>query len=256
MLSGILFLILLLTSTSVAGAQVENVTFGRPLEGRLELSERLAPLGAEFKAGSIFSRVLLPLPRKGNLWVKIPSWIAGTWVQRESTSLFRRDERTGQEETTPCTRKAVSSMRWGWQKDAKGDIWHYLSTRGINRTQGQAATIYGIRRDGKPELLSDGQVLNRVYLVTVYVDPLNNRILKSMQQEQLESIKPTGEDAADYSSSVRAYDAEGNPYRTWYTVSKIKRADGFHPLSYYRGVDTKELLVRYLKDNNLPDLIP
>lgn len=249
-------LFLLLFNCILPGQCEEPDIESTQLKGAIELSTKLPPIDEHLKTGKVFQKYYLPVNDRGNEWIQIPKWIAGIWQQKKETRKYIRNDITGEVDRQPLLRPAAAQMRWGWQRDREGNIWQFQSTRGLTKTRAKSNDIYGVRLAGTIESLSDNQVLNRVRVLSIYVDRTSGLITRCFQQEQLESIKPVDGTSCHHETSIRSYDENGNSRKTWLVESNLSRVSRFRPVSVYRGEYVSDLFKDFLKASGRKELIP
>ncbi len=136
-----------LSSIATEPASAEAVT--TRLEGGVDHKVDLAPGLSALKPGGDFSIDFLR-PQPNDSWVKIPSWLAGTWRSLNALRTFKYDEKSGQTDNSSQIIQKTSREIFGLQQDAAGDIWT-LSIN-PNPTLGQERTLEG--SEGTPGQLT------------------------------------------------------------------------------------------------------
>lgn len=146
----------------------------------------------------------------------------------------------------------VSTITWGNQIDAKGNIWQgYLipwERDGVSSGKSVRFVIVDLKR----EPVATGQVVSRVH--SIVTESLGSQIVNYFQQEALNDyfLLPTGE--LENHSSNRDFTSEGQPMREGMLVSRFTKVGPFVPVVNLNGIDMLRCLNEYLKAHNMSQL--
>lgn len=101
------FLALLLVTTSVSA---------KTLEAGVEIQDFVKPIPAPLQIGETFQESKIPPVHTVSRFVRIPRWMAGTWLKEAEADESGRQ------------RKSKQEVRFGSQTDRTGAVWHFIST--------------------------------------------------------------------------------------------------------------------------------
>ena len=195
--------------SSVSGT---NFTGSNPsffLQGRIEHSDKLAPLSENLQAGSRFDSHSLPAAKYGSNWFKIPSWFAGTFQSTQSVIDYVKDYATGRSGRPNKVVGSLAQEMHGFQKDADGDIWHFYVQSGSSRSeQSGQLTINNIDWYG-PELVSKDRVVMRVQATSFVVDKSSGVIVDSFRREDIKTYSPGKNGELNVSYTSKSFDSRG-----------------------------------------------
>ena len=92
-------------------------------------------------------------------------------------------------------------------------------------------------------------------MTVVRVDPYNDTIITSFQQESITSYKPAGDGVIELSSSTKSFDQAGMPQHETVNVATIKRVKPFKPINEKDGKDLVALFKAFLTSQGLTNLM-
>ncbi|MBU6450659.1 MAG: hypothetical protein KGS72_02695 [Cyanobacteria bacterium REEB67] len=223
------------------------------IEGKVEHVESLPAVERKFSPGVEFDQSLELSP--DNIWIKVPSWLAGVWSARQETMVFRRDFRSGKESSERRDFKAKQDFTYGQQADKSGQVWHYLGVPYTSKsTRSQAIEIHEVKEKQLVQGGSD-EVTFRAVATVILVDDFTSRIKRTYQQESLTSYQPIAEDRLSMTASTKVFDAQGQPQTLQENEAIIKRARRFQPIDRKDGKDLKGLFRQFLIAKGLGDLV-
>ncbi|MBX9685552.1 MAG: hypothetical protein K2X27_02550 [Candidatus Obscuribacterales bacterium] len=216
------------------------------LQGQVQHSDQLPALEDDLQAGASFNPQALQNAKYASSWFKIPSWFAGTFESTESRIDFIKDYATGQ---VGRPRKVVSSLGrelHGFQKDQKGDIWHYYVQSGSSRSeQAGHITINNIDWYG-PEYVSDSKVLMRIQATSLVVDKNSGIIVDSFRREDLKTYEPMGKGVIKVEYTSKSFDSRGRPRDLQDGVSIHRLIAAFKPIDRDGENDYKQMFKDFL----------
>lgn len=225
------------------------------IEGKIEHVEKLPEVAPEFKPGISFDEKALPVGVNNN-WVRIPSWMAGTWLVRTETAVYMQNFKTGQIIESPTTYSAKHEFTYGSQVDKQGEIWHFI---GVPYTSKTTLSNYDeIHEVTTKDFLvaSDAMVQFRTLMTVARVSRSSDKIISSFQQESITCYKPVSPDVIELTSSTKSFDAAGNPDRLTRNTATIKRIKQFRVRDEQDGKDLKTLFGQYLYAKGLSAIAP
>ncbi len=94
------------------------------LEGRVEHSDRVPPLDSRFAPGNYFYGFTDNLKPEAEVWVQIPSWLAGVHRTEKTVVMAEMNFRTGSHSEVKREEGAINTFQFGHQMDRNGNIWH------------------------------------------------------------------------------------------------------------------------------------
>ncbi len=216
------------------------------LRGKVEHSDRLAPLGENLQAGARFDPAAIPAAKYGSSWFEIPDWFAGTFQSDQSVIDFIKDYATGR---SVRPNKVVSSFAQelhGYQKDSKGGIWHYYVQSGTSRSeQAGQLTINNIDWYG-PELVAKDKVVMRVQATSFVVDKNTGVIVDSFRREDIKTYSPAANGALNVSYTSKSFDSHGQARDLQDGHSVYRLLSSFQAIDKEGNHDYKQMFADFL----------
>lgn len=231
--------------------------FAYTIEGGVEHVERMPAVAPELRAGAEFNSETLKTS-SGNNWIRVPAFLAGTWLVKNETAVYRKDFKTGKIYQSPLTYKARHEFSYGHQQDPQGGIWHYVGVPYTSETRSSDYIEYHKVSRKDFQVLTDSEVRFRCLMNVVRVSHYDDdRISGSFQQESITSYRPLEEGTIELTSSTKSFDQAGLPSFETCNNAVIKRSKPFKPVAEKDGKDLKALFIEFLtatgKSNLLPD---
>ncbi len=210
---------------------------------------RVGPLLLE---GSAFTPDSLPQQQTLKTWYQIPDWIAGTWQREVETSFLPLPLLGHYRLQSRLTRS------WGQQVDRRGHIWQANETAAVNTVEGLGATTYMIATINEPLSISTDAVTMRCVSTNIKVDNETSRIVKTFQQESIQTFKPSKHNILVCREKIRVFDQDGKPIQLGLTPDKFedKRIAPFVPITINDRHNYYLEFCQYLTSIGHPELIP
>jgi hypothetical protein len=230
----------------------------RLLQGNVEHSEVLPSLDERLKPGADYDEnVLLQLGTAANDdWYWIPSWYAGKRHTEEALIVYRHDYNTGIS-TNPMQRQLErQDSISGYQRDRNGGIWDFNNTPYIQHVD--SGLMYAVLYIKKmtPIEVSDHRIVLKYEEISVSYSKRNNKILESVQQEQINTITPLQPGAIRADISVKSFGWDGQPQRSEQSVIFANIVEPFHAMDALNDKDLRLLFRDYLVSHRKEELIP
>lgn len=226
------------------------------LQGFAEHSERLPSLAPQLQAGALFNAGTLNQAIPNNDWYWIPSWFAGQKHVETETVLQDYNFRTGQSININRVITNRQDLTIGFQQDRNGQIWEYK--RAPYNTAVESDTFYTAMmvRNRDPLKVTQEMVVLRLLQTSVDVDKRSNRILKTLQEEQINTYLPVSPGLMSMQSSIKSFSADGSPLLQESSLRYVSTKAPFAPINYYQGQDMRALFQNYLLSHGLANLLP
>lgn len=219
------------------------------LQGRVEHSDKLAPLGENLQAGAKFDPAAMPQAKYGSSWFKIPAWFAGTFQSSQTVIDFVKDYATGHSGRPEKVISSVAQELHGFQKDSQGAIWHFYVKSGSSRSeQAGHLTINNIDWYG-PEIVTNDQVVMRVQATSFIVDKNSGVIVDSFRREDIKTYKPGQNAALIVSYTSKSFDSHGQPRDLQDGHSVYKRICQFQPIDSEGKLNYKEIFSDFMNSS-------
>ncbi|MBK7749233.1 MAG: hypothetical protein IPI39_18505 [Candidatus Obscuribacter sp.] len=224
------------------------------IQGQIEHVESLPAVAPELRSGAEYTG-----PGDSgvnNKWQMIPHWLAGTWLVRQETAVYQRDYKTGRVSDTPRTYRAKQEFFYGSQLDRNGNVWHFNGVPYTSETRLSDYIEYHKVTSKTFQVANANEVRFRTLMTVVRVSPSTETIIKSFQQESITSYKPDGDGQIQLTSSIKAFDDNGNAVHETCNTATIKRIKPFVQIDHRDGKDLAHLFKNYLIKSNMTYLLP
>lgn len=246
------------TSMLPALAQQASTGASQPvfLQGFAEHAEKLAPVEPQLQAGAVFTQQSLPPVQSNNQWYWIPSWYAGQKHVDTETILQDYSFRTGQMQNSNRVVTNRQDLAIGFQADKNGEVWEFNRAPYTTSVEGDKyfTTMYVRKRD--PLKVTRDQVVVRLVQTSVNVDKRSRRILKTMQEEQINSYVPAGRGVMNMQSSIKSFNADGSPQIQETSTRVVYDSAPFRPIDVYDGKDMRLLFRDFMLSHRFGNLLP
>jgi hypothetical protein len=225
------------------------------LQGRIEHSNKLAPLGSEYRTGATLNLAALKSGPSKNYWYQIPSWSAGTWEGKTETNISVEDLRSGYKDFQNDTQNWLIDGRRGFQTDRMGNIWQF--DHGAFVSVGEADKYRGVMyvKSATPLEVNESQLVIKYDNVFFKVSKLTNKILKVLQRENIQTYRKEGY-LLKVTASIKIFDEDGVAVAKGSTLSYETQLAPFAPINFYKGQDLRAMFKDFLVEHKLDDLIP
>ena len=226
------------------------------LKGQIDHSRRLPPLGEGLQAGANFNPGNVPQAKYESNWFKIPEWFAGTFESHESTILMMHDYVSKRTTKPNKTVSSYGSELHGYQRDAKGDVWHFYVQSGNSKsTQANHQTFNAIDWYG-PELIAEDKLVMRIVATSLVVDTSTGTIVDSYRREDIKTYRPTDMRALQVNFTSKSFDSHGQPRDLQTGVSIHRMAQPFRSIDRDGDKDYRGMFRDFLSRHGMPNLIP
>jgi hypothetical protein len=226
------------------------------LHGGLEHSERLAPVEPHLQAGSIFNEQALQSLQPNNEWYWIPSWYAGRKHGESETILRDHNFQTGQ--TVMQNRQVMNrqDLDIGFQPDRNGQVWEFKRAPYTTTVESNTYFTTMMVRSRDPVTVNQNVVVIRMVQTSVNVDKRSRRILKTMQQEQINTYYPSAQGVMTMQTSIRSFGADGLPLVEESGTRLVYDRAPFTPIDSYDGRDMRLLFRDYMLSHGMSNYLP
>lgn len=236
---------------------------GVKLTGGVQHSQTLPPVRRQLRAGKTFLESELPFIDSHDVWYRIPEWFAGIWEKRRETvtsikPLSRAEKLLWAFAAMPrrYTFTAHTRIRNGHQRDAKRDLWSYLSYPYKTRVDGdETYTIQHIYLQ-EPVDLRKNRVSLKFVGTNYEVSRYNNKIASVKQVESITTYIPLKQGLIKAYVSMKVFNEKGKAKYLEKHEFFQYLIKPFSPQNLRNGKDLRSSFVHYLEANGLSDLIP
>lgn len=221
-----------------------------------EHAEKLAPVDPQLQAGSVFNEQSIPQVQPNNEWYWIPSWYAGQKHVDTQTILQDYNFQTGQ--TTQPNRTVTNrqDLAIGFQADRNGQVWEFKRApyNATVESDKLFTTMLVSKRD--PLKVTQDCVVLRLLQTSVNVDKRSRRILKTLQEEQINTYTPGPNGVMNMQMSLKVFGSDGLPQMQEQSVRTVYQTAPFQPIDNYQGRDMRMLFRSYLLTHGLSSYCP
>lgn len=227
------------------------------LRGSAEMhAEALPPVDPSLQAGSIYNEQNVPKLQPNNDWYWIPSWYAGVKHIETQTILQDYDFRTGETLNAQRTVLNRQDLPIGFQMDRNGQIWELKRAPYEATTDSGGAFTKTFVRSREPVQVSQSAVVVKLVETSVMVDKRTNRIVRTLQEEQINTYTPIGGGAMNMKTSIKAFDANGRAQMLETSVRNATQISPFQPINNYQGMDTRSMFRDFMIAKGMANLLP
>jgi len=226
-----------------------------PLQLRIEHKEMMPSVSPELRPGSKFN-LNITQEAANNIWVKIPAWLAGTWLVNTETTVFRQDCRTGSTSASPTLFTAKSRFTYGKQRDREGGIWHYLGVPYCSSTDFPTFTEYHQVSSKECVANSPNSISLKTQFDVVRVSKSTRKVIETLQQESITTYDFVNVDELAMKSSTKVFDDLGIARNVVRNQAVVSRAEPFAQIDAEDGKNLHELFRQFLLAKNLTSLLP
>lgn len=201
----------------------------KPIKMEISHSEYLPSLPPSLRSGHSFdgwSNTELGRSRRRNSMVKfvIPKWLAGKWKRTQSKETKRVELPDGKELKTTGTTTTIVVDTFGTYFDGKGKIWQVFDPKRASGQVDRGDLIDHHRvMKYKIEILSPKSVVVEVVASHLVVNKEKNHIVKSFQDEELNTYTLLDNGKAKTESSVKVFDQLGKPVLLTHSISFVTK---------------------------------
>lgn len=211
------------------------------------------PVPKFLTAGTTFDQTLYPT--EGNVWYRIPKFLAGHWQCTEKTIESSINLTTGRENDRPRLEPFSSQINQGFQADATGQIWHFDLAPFLGHSlQADGQTHYSFVQKIEPLQYAEDRFVRRLILIKAEVNG-SNVVKTSKQFEVIQALTPFGINQLREDSVSRNIGESAPGWRVTSTVI-YSLVRPYVPINENKGRDMREMFREYLENNGLSQLVP
>ncbi len=219
-------------------------------------AEAMAPVAPQLQAGVEFDEQAMPKLQPNNDWYPIPAWYAGYKHIETQTILQDYNFATGQRISPNRTVVNRQDLPIGFQIDRNGTIWEFKRAPYSSTTDGGNTLTTTIIRSRDPIQVTQSYVVIRMVETSVVVNKRNRRILRSMQEEQINTFTPAGQGTMNLQTSIKSFGADGRPQVQETSVRVVSQIAPFQPINSYQGMDTRSMFRDFMIAKGWGNLLP
>lgn len=227
------------------------------LRGSAEMhADALPPVDPSLQAGAMFNEQSIPKLQPNNDWYWIPSWYAGVKHIETQTILQDYDFRTGETVNAQRTVLNRQDLPIGFQRDRNGEIWEFKRAPYEATTDSGGNFTKTFVRSREPMQVNQGVVVVKLVETSVMVSKQTNRIVRTLQEEQINTYTPVGGGSMNMQTSIKAFDANGRAQMQETSVRNATQIAPFQPINYYQGMDTRSMFRDFMIAKGMANLLP
>ena len=214
------------------------------------------PVDPQLQAGSVFNQQAIQQPQPNNEWYWIPSWYAGTKRVDSERILQDYNFRTGQMSQPNRVVTNRQQLSIGFQADKNGQVWEFKRAPYTTTVEGDGFFTTLMVKNRDPLKVTQDVVVLRLVQTSINVDQRSQRILKTMQEEQINTYTPGPNGVMNMQTSIKTFDSNGNPELQETSVRTVYTTAPFQPVDTYQGRDMKMLFKSFLLTHGLSGYMP
>lgn len=216
----------------------------------------MAPVEPQLQAGVVFNEQALPKLQPNNDWYWIPSWYAGMKHLETQTIVQDYNFATGQSINPNRTVLNRQDLPIGFQADKNGQIWEFKRAPYSTTIEGGNTFTTTIVRSRDPVQVNQNSVVVKMIETSVVVDKRTRRILRTLQQEQINSFTPAGQGAMNLQTSIKSFGPNGAPQIQETSVRSVTQIAPFQPINVYQGMDLRSMFRDFMLAKGYGNLLP
>ena len=235
-----------------------GVCFGKVLEGGIKHLDLMPSVKQEYRKGQYLKGNALKKLDPSNRWVKIPKWMAGTWLIRNEVNVYRKNFKTGESSSRPHKFKATQKFIYGMQMDKQGGIWHYVGVPYKSVTKRGSSDEIHLVREKNYAPYNEYDLEFRSYFQVLLVSRSSKKIKDSYQQESITTYRPYMDGTGDIEleGSSKSFDEDGNPLVRSDNEARVKSMAKFKEVRTYKGKDMRKSFREFLLSTGREHLLP
>jgi len=208
------------------------------------------------RAGEVFNQQSIPRLEPNNDWYWIPPWYAGQKHADSDTILEDYDFRTGQMFQPNRVIMNRQDLFIGFQQDRNGQIWEFKRAPYSTTVEGSTFFETMLVRNRDPLQVTADKVVVRLVQTAITVDKASQRILRTEQQEQINTYVPSAPGVMSLQTSIKSFGADGAPLLQEYSSRAVVDRAPFQPVDYYQGKDMRVLFRDFMLAHGFARLLP
>lgn len=226
------------------------------LQGKIEHADQLEPLATDLRSGAQFKESKLSVGTYASKWFEIPAWFAGTFQVDENVITSMEDCVTG-EVSHPNQAVLFSAQELhGFQRDAKGNIWHYYVESGTSKSEQARQITYNCIDWYGPITIRKDRVIMRILGTSLIVDKNTGTIVDSFRREDLKTYQPVSGNVLKVTYTSKSFDSRGHARDLQRGESIHKLIAPFAEIDQHGDTNYRLLFRDYLSANGKKDLLP
>lgn len=247
-----------LTVLAILVLALPEALSARTLEGGIQHLDIMPSIQKEFRKGNRLDASIFKNIDSSNHWVKIPKWMAGTWLVREEVAIFRKNFITGHQTTAPHKFKAHQKFIYGMQVDRQGDIWHYVGTPYKSQTRLSRYDEIHFVKEKNYDAYDDQSVQFKSIVNVIRTKRSSSKIADSYQQESITRYVPLDEGTGDIqlTASTKSFDQDGKPIIRADNRARVRKVGKFHEVRFHKKKDMRKLFTEFLIATGRSNLLP
>lgn len=220
--------------------------------------ELMPVLEKEFRKGNRLDASIFANLNQANSWIKIPEWMAGTWLVKEETAVYRENYKTGRSTKSPHRFKAQHKFVYGQQKDRQGGIWHYVGTPYKSKTKLSSEDEIHLVKEKLFDPYNETSVRFKSVVNVIRVKRSSSIIKESYQQESITTYQPLddGQDNIKLSASTKSFSEDGKPLFQADNEARVRKLSPYAPVDSVNGKDLNKLFRDFLVSSGRSNLLP
>lgn len=227
-----------------------------PLKLHVEQVERLAMLTPSLRPGELFDENKLPKNSTALQWYPIPNFMGGIWQSYYLTTYFEQDYTTGKVFREKRTGKFETANRWGWQRDAKGNLWSYADLPNYVVVKEDKIDQLQYITAVQPLSSTEARFVSTVCTLIFAIDRTTRQIVNVNQVVSTQAYTMADNNSIQCVGRAKAFAYDGSPKKLQNTVSLMHKRSNFSPIDFRNGKDMKRSFRQFLLSRGLNDLVP
>lgn len=219
-------------------------------------AEALAPVEPQLQAGVVFNEQSLPKLQANNDWYWIPRWFAGQKHLETQTIVQDYSFQTGQSINPNRTVMNRQDLSIGFQPDKNGEVWEFKRAPYTTTTEGPQTFTTMLVRNRDPLQVGQNGVVLRLVETSIIVDKKSRRILKTMQEEQINTYVPGPQGTINLQTSIKSFGADGAPQIQETSIRVVTQTAPFQPIDTYEGKDMRAMFRDFMLAKGYGSLLP
>lgn len=222
------------------------------LNGEITHSEYLPPVGdPNLQPGTVLDKASVTPSDTKVTWYTIPNWYAGSWHVTQETieSIFHFD--TGQNEKLGNTIKNEARWRYGYQADARGEIWHCIELPSTSTVTLENELDYFKEQKLNCLSVEAQRVVIEETGLQINTESASGKIISVFQEEAVHTYTPISKSVMREDISKKVFDSQGRALYKRTVTRKVTREKAFDPVEKFR-----KPFIEYLESKGLQRLIP
>jgi hypothetical protein len=225
------------------------------LQGSIEHKSQLDPVQRNLRVGTTVNIPKLQSLTPGNVWSRLPNWAAGSWKTLSMTAYYRYNYHHKTKNMLIDTFMDKGTETFGWQRDRNGDLWHFVGTDFYTISEGETDYSVDFHKFHEVPEQDDKHFVVRHVCTRAIVGKKTRKVQRVFQAEALNVYTLANESTIRCKSSIKEFDADGQPASLQKGISYEARVRAYAPWDTHKGKDMRALFREYLLSHGLEQLI-